>query len=281
MENAVLTQACSSVHRVAVNRDVRTAPAPMPIAFAIRRRMFSLLSLACSYWSPNHSKWPMPVPAPYPNRCARVRHKLRSVSASTLDLMSRRWFEHWFPFPLSVIAFVQNHIRVHWKWQWSVVSVWYIDFHLHCFWAYLSSAVVSSPVTSCSTCNIDMCDGICNCLPAIIRSSVVLPNPLRPTSPYRRPAANSRSAFCSSTLLPNDTSKFSMRMSIDRFVPFASICVSFLLITCEAVAVCSCSGTTGAFGASERFSCFCCNFCWAFSSFFESTFYITAPSWWN
>lgn len=128
-------------------------------------------------------------------------------------------------------------------------------------------------MTSCSTCNIDMCDGIFNCFPDIIRNRVVLPRPFLPTSPYRLPCASNKSAFCSSTLFPNDTSKFSIRMSIERFVPFASIWLSFLLITCEAVAVCNCGCVCGAFGASDRFSSFCCNFCSAFSNFFESTFY--------
>lgn len=64
----------------------------------------------------------------------------------------------------------------------------------------LCSAIVSSPTTSCSTWRIDICEGIFNCFDAIILRSVVLPSPLRPTKPYRRPNARTRSAPCSNTL---------------------------------------------------------------------------------
>ena len=64
----------------------------------------------------------------------------------------------------------------------------------------LSTAIVSSPLTSCSTCNTDTCDGIYNSLRDIARSNVVFPIPFLPTNPYLRPKAIIRFEFCNNTL---------------------------------------------------------------------------------
>lgn len=65
---------------------------------------------------------------------------------------------------------------------------------------FTCNANVSSPTTSCSTCSIDICEGIFSCFADIMRRSVVFPSPFLPTRPYRLPHASTKSAPCSNTL---------------------------------------------------------------------------------
>lgn len=67
----------------------------------------------------------------------------------------------------------------------------------------MKCGIIEPFLTSCSTCNIDIWDGILNCPPEIILNNVVLPNPLRPTKPYLLPNANTMSAPCNNTLQNN------------------------------------------------------------------------------
>lgn len=54
--------------------------------------------------------------------------------------------------------------------------------------------------TSCSTCRIEIWEGIRSCPQDIIRNKVLLPRPFLPTKPYLLPKAKVKSAPCSNTL---------------------------------------------------------------------------------
>mmetsp|Transcript_3193 Transcript_3193/g.11561 ORF Transcript_3193/g.11561 Transcript_3193/m.11561 type:complete len:401 (-) Transcript_3193:236-1438(-) len=97
-----------------------------------------------------------------------------------------------------------------------------------------SSAVMSSPFTSCSTCMMRMSLGMpSSSYAAMARRNDVLPMPLRPTRPYRRPATSFTDASSKRMRPGKPIVKFGQKMS--RMRPAVPV-VTTPLLSCAPVA---------------------------------------------